>query len=359
MIIDDEKAICESCSQVLTQEHYRVAVSHDGMSGMDKIDDFKPDVVFVDLMMPGLSGIEVLPRLREKDPYLVPIVITGYATIERAVEAMKLGAYDFLPKPFTPEQLRIITRRALDRRCAALETERLRQEKESMRQNFVSMVSHELRTPLVAVMQYVEVLLKGFAGSIGSEQLKIVERMNLRLTELLRMIDRWLKLARIEDVYLKEEFQVFNLPAVIIESIETLKDTAENRNVSVEFDTQDNEGAVFGDPVMLKEIFTNLIGNGIKYNQEGGVVQIVLSQQEDYWVVDVSDTGCGISEEEVPRLGDEFYRVKREGAAPGIGIGLAIVKKILDIHGGRLKIDSKLGKGSKFSVFLPKQKTKE
>jgi signal transduction histidine kinase len=102
-----------------------------------------------------------------------------------------------------------------------------------------------------------------------------------------------------------------------------------------------------------------LIGNGIKYNKEGGEVKLVLREQGDYWVVDVSDTGCGISEEDLPRLGDEFYRVKREGAAPGIGIGLAIVKKILDIHGGRLEIESKLGKGSTFSVFLPRQKTKE
>ncbi|MGB7055529.1 MAG: response regulator [bacterium] len=358
LIIDDDKAICDACFQVLTQEQYSVEVSQDGVSGLERIDDFKPDVVFIDLMMPGLSGAEILPRVREKDPFIMPIVITGFATIDRAVESMKLGAYDFLPKPFTPEQLRIITRRALDRRCAAMETARLHHEKERMRQNFISMVSHELRTPLVAVMQYLEVILSGSAGNVADAQLKIVERMNVRVTELLKIIDRWLKLARIEDIHLKDEFVEFDLSAVIRESIDVVREATGKKNVAVVFESGVANSTVCGDREMLKEVFTNLIGNGIKYNREGGSVSLSLYEKPDTLVLDVSDTGVGISEADIPRLGEEFYRIKRDATAPGIGIGLAIVKKILDIHGGELEIESKLDKGSKFSVYLPKRKTK-
>jgi DNA-binding NtrC family response regulator len=116
LIIDDEKAICDACSKILTEEQYQVEVSNDGESGLAKIDVFHPDLVFVDLKMPGINGIEVLRRIREMDPTVVSVVITGFASIESAVDSMKVGAFDFLPKPFSPDQLRIIARRALENR---------------------------------------------------------------------------------------------------------------------------------------------------------------------------------------------------------------------------------------------------
>lgn len=356
LIIDDEKAICNSCSQVLTQDQYRVEVSYDGESGLQKIDDFRPDVVIVDLIMPGLHGIDVLPRIKEKDPHIMPIVITGYASVESAVESMKSGAYDFLPKPFTPQQLRVITRRALDRRNAALEAERLRQEKEKMRQAFIAMVSHELRTPLVAVMQYLEVLRNGHAGIIAGEQLKIIERMKVRLNELLRMIDRWLRLSRVEDIDMKNEFVTVDLRGLINVVINENSHLAVEHNVKLEFEGEHADVEVAGDPEMLKEVFNNLVVNGIRYNKEGGRVTITLHEQDGFWVTDVSDTGIGISESDIPRVGIEFFRVKKDGTAAGTGIGIAIVRKILDIHDGKLEIASVLNEGSKFSVYLPKLK---
>jgi len=354
LIIDDEKTICDACSTVLTQALYEVQTSYDGESGLEKIDVFRPDLVFIDLRMPGLSGIEVIHSIREKDPYIVPVVITGYASIDSAVESMKAGAYDFLPKPFTPEQLRIIAKRALDKRRASLEAERLRQEKEKMRQGFISMVSHELRTPLVAVTQYLEVLANGFAGSISKEQSNIIDRMKIRMSELLRMIDRWLKLTRLEELKLKEDFKIFKMGTVIQEAIDLVKSTADEKNVHVKYDVFPDDAVVNGDRDLIKEVFINLIGNGVKYNRAEGRVSVTLQERERYWVVDVSDTGVGIPENEVPRVVEEFYRVKREGVAAGTGIGLAIVKKILDIHDGKLEIASKLDQGSTFSVFLPK-----
>jgi len=354
LVIDDEKAICDACSMVLTQEAYAVQTSCDGETGLKEVDVFKPDVVFVDLKMPGISGIDVIHIIKEKDPYIVPVVITGYASIDSAVESMKAGAYDFLPKPFTPEQLRIIAKRALDKRRATLEAELLRQEKEKMRQGFISMVSHELRTPLVAVTQYLEVLANEFAGSISEEQSKIVNRMKIRMSDLLRMIDRWLKLARLEDLKLKEDFKNFEIASVVLEAIDLVQSVADKKNVHIELDAIAGKAMVHGDRDLIKEVFINLIGNGVKYNRAEGRVGVTMHVQERYWVVDVSDTGVGIPENEVPRVVEEFYRVKREGAAAGFGIGLAIVKKILDIHEGKLEIASKLDQGSTFSVFLPK-----
>ncbi|MBE0432287.1 response regulator [candidate division WOR-3 bacterium] len=354
LIIDDEKAICDACAQILSQEHYVVEVRHDGESGLAVLDEFRPDVVFVDLKMPGLSGIEVLSRIRERDATIVSIVITGFATIESAVDSMKVGAFDFLPKPFSPDQLRIITKRALASRMALLEAARLRDEKEKMRQNYISMVSHELRIPLVAVMQYLEVLRNGFAGSISDEQSRIMTRMKVRLSELLALIDRWLKLSRLEELKLQEGFRQFALQPVVEEAIELINPLAVEHKITVTSRLGNGAAIVYGEREMIKEVLVNLINNGIKYNKEGGTVTVALKDSDDFWVLDISDTGAGIPQEDIPRVGEEFFRVRREGSAAGSGIGLAIVKKIIDIHDGKLAIESALDQGSTFSVYLPK-----
>ncbi|UCF70822.1 MAG: response regulator [candidate division WOR-3 bacterium] len=354
LVIDDEKAICDACAQILGAEKYEVATEQDGESGLDRLDEFAPGVVLVDLKMQGLSGIDILERVKEKDHRIVPIVITGYATVESAVECMKVGAYDYLPKPFTTEQLRMIVKRALNWRAALLEAERISDEKEKLRQNYISMISHEMMTPLVAVVQYLEVLRNGFAGKLSAEQERVTVRMKTRLDELLRLIERWLKLARIEDVALRKNFTDVSLPEVIASVLEEASDMIEVKKIRVNVDLPSGVGVIKGDAGLVKEIFMNLVSNGVKYNREHGELSVRLREGDEYWVVEISDTGIGISEEDIPRVGEEFYRIKSEGTIAGSGIGLAIVKRIIEVHNGKLEIESKLEQGSTFSVLLPR-----
>ena len=141
LLIDDEEIVRDSCTEILRDEPYEVATAADGAAGLERMRDFRPDLVVVDLKMPGLSGLEVLERIREADPTLVPIVITGYATVSSAVDAMKRGAYDFLPKPFTPEEFRLIVRRGAEKRALVLETQALRRERELLREHFAAIVA--------------------------------------------------------------------------------------------------------------------------------------------------------------------------------------------------------------------------
>ena len=132
LVIDDEQIMREGCSRILSKEGWSVAAAENGEKGLEAIQGFpdKFDAILLDLMMPGMSGMEVLDRVRNMDSNLLVIVITGYATVESAVEAMKKGAYDFIPKPFTPDQLRIVVKRALERRSLQKEAEFLRRERE-------------------------------------------------------------------------------------------------------------------------------------------------------------------------------------------------------------------------------------
>lgn len=357
MVIDDETAICDACTQILTQEGYAVVTAHNGNDGLEKAREVRPDIVFVDLKMPGMSGLEVLDRIRELDKNIVPIVITGYATIESAVDSMKHGALEFLPKPFTPEELCIITKRAAEKHGMLVEAERLKKEKDDMRQNFISLVSHELRTPLVAVIQYMEVISGGILGPVPPEQGKVISRMKIRLNELLVLINRWLKFARIEELDIRDGFSDFDLKPVIDEAVEMVTPLAQDKKLKLV--NASGSGAsssiVHGDREMIKEVITNILSNGIKYNREGGRVTVEMRLTGDKVIVDISDTGIGIPAEELAKVGSEFYRTKREGLAAGSGLGLAIVKKILDIHQGSLEIKSKLDLGSSFSIVLSKK----
>jgi signal transduction histidine kinase len=353
LIIDDEPTICDACYQILTDKYYSVEVANNGSEGLKKFEDFKPDIVFIDLKMPGVSGMDVLKTIVQKKTNTIPIVITGYASIETAVESMKNGAFDFLPKPFTAEELIVIAERAIARKKDLDEKEKIEKEKEMMRQNFISLVSHELRTPLVAVIQYLEVLYGGMAGQVSEQQKQIIERMKVRLNELLDLINRWLKLARIEELNIKDNFQEFSLEPIIDESVELIKPLALEKGIKIEKKSIDSDYKIFGERDLIKEVFINLITNGVKYNKNQGSVFINFRKNGDYIAVDITDTGIGISEDELNRLGEEFYRVKREGIASGSGLGLAIVKKILDIHNGRLEIQSKINQGSTFTVYLP------
>ncbi len=132
LVIDDEQIMRDGCSRILSKDGWSVFTAENGKKGLEEIQG-RPeslDVILLDLMMPGMSGMEVLDQVRTIDPNLLVIVITGYATVESAVEAMKKGAYDFIPKPFTPDQLRIVVRRALERRALQKEADFLRRERE-------------------------------------------------------------------------------------------------------------------------------------------------------------------------------------------------------------------------------------
>jgi FixJ family two-component response regulator len=214
LVIDDEETMRDSCTQVLTKEGYRVEVASDGRTGLSKSQEVAPDLVLIDLKMPGMSGIEILDALREMDPTIVPIVITGYATVTSAVEAMKEGAYDFLPKPFTPDELRLIVKRGLEKRRLELETAALRAEKERMKRNFVTLVSHELRSPLVVAEQYLAVLQEGILDEAPDKQKEVLSRVRERVKELLTLVHEWLDISRIEAGKIVEKFEPLDLSAM-------------------------------------------------------------------------------------------------------------------------------------------------
>lgn len=356
LVIDDEEVIRDSCTQALTKVGYVVKSAEDADKGLELVKSFNPGIVLVDLKMPGKSGIEALEEIQNIDPNIIKIVITGFATVSSAIDAMKKGAYDFIPKPFTPEEIRVIVARGLERRQLLLESEALRLEQERTRQNMISLVSHEFRAPLAATIQYLEVILGGMAGDISPEAKEMMERCDVRLREMLELLGRWISLAIFDADKLSENFTDISLKDIASESIEVLKSTAEEKKISLTLDSPESLPTIKGNKVSIGEIFNNLISNGIKYNKEGGWVKVRLSETDEYISVTVSDNGMGMDHEHLSKIFDEFYRVdgRRNAPVKGSGLGLSIVKKMVNAHGGTIDVESETGKGSTFKIDFPK-----
>ena len=357
LIIDDEESMRDACTQILLKNKYRIATAGDGAGGLQKIRDLRPDAVIVDLKMPGTSGFEVLENLRLFDPRIMAIVITGYATVDSAVEAMKKGAYDFLPKPFSPEELRVIIARAVEHRRLALEAEALRREKKLLEENVITMVSHQLRSPLVAIQQYFEVILSGLAGDVEEKPKEMIGKARERLDALLQLINDWLDLARIDKGKIVGKLGPVDLRSLLEKLIEFLNPVAQEYGVSLVWAGSTGPTAeAFGDKEMLEQVFSNLLSNAIKYNKLQGRVNISLREDPDCLVVEIQDTGIGISQEQLPLIFDQFFQISRgqTKTMKGSGLGLSIAKKIVEAHNGQIDVTSTPGEGSTFTVRLPK-----
>ncbi|HSJ06077.1 MAG TPA: hybrid sensor histidine kinase/response regulator [Longimicrobiales bacterium] len=355
VVVDDDYVMRLSCRQILAKMGFRVELFEDGSAGLEGIARLKPALVVVDLKMPGISGMDVISRTHEIDPEIVILVITGYATISTAVDAMKQGAYDFLPKPFSPDELRLVVNRGMERRRLVLESRQNEIERELLRRRFVTFVSHQLQTPLVAVHQYLDVLQR-LEGTPDAEAKRKdwMERCIRRTEEMQALIRDWLLLAQVESGSLMRSREPVDLNAIIPDILQTYEELARSGGVTLVADTCEGPCEVLGDRNGLIVLLDNLVVNAIKYNRPGGTVTVVLGRAAGEIVVSVVDTGMGIPEQDLPFLFDEFFRVRDGAARPaGTGLGLPICRRIVSELGGTIGVTSEENVGSTFCVRLP------
>lgn len=359
LVIDDEEIARTSCRRVLKREGVHVTLASSGREGLDLLLREPHDLVLVNLKMREMEGVEVARRIQQYDENIVVIVITGYATIESAVAVMKEGAYDYLPKPFTPDELLIVVRRGLEKRRLDQESRALREEKEAMERNFVTMITHQLRSPLAAIFQYLEVLLSDIGGELTEMQREMLERARTRLDGLLQLINDWLDMSRIQTGTILHRLQALPLAECVDAALAGLELAAQEKQVTLHTHILADLPPVQADPDTLREVFSNIIANAIKYNRLEGTVRISARLEGEWVVADIEDTGPGIDEKEIPFLFDQFYRSKDAAIRqqPGTGLGLAIAQKIIRAHGGKITVRSELGRGTTFSVYLNKAQT--
>lgn len=354
LVIDDEEIVRESCVRILQGQEYRVKTADNGDMGLITLKEFQPDLVLVDLKMPGMSGFEVLEEIYAYDATIVTIVISGFATVNSAIEAMKKGTFDFIPKPFQPDELRLVVHRGLERRKLVLETIALRNEKEMLREHFAAIVSHELKSPLGAVQQNLYALADDLEEKLTAEQKEKLQRLQNRIQDLVKLINTWLRVISVDINKIKEQFEIISIIPILEQSVETVERQAIRKDITIRTDIKSELGTISGDKGSLTEAIINLLTNSVKYSQIGGEIKVTASQTDNQILIAVTDNGVGITEEDINFIFADFYRGENlpEGERSS-GVGLTITKNIIEAHDGTIDVKSEIGKGSTFTIRLP------
>lgn len=226
---------------------------------------------------------------------------------------------------------------------------------DKLKSDFVSNVSHELRTPLTAIKGSVDNMLDGLTGELNEKQSRYLVRIKSNADRLARLINDLLDLSRIE-AGIKLNRINLSLPTVVKEVVESLGSVAAEKLINFEIETADNDLTAWADPDRVAEVLTNLLGNAIKFSPTRGNVTVSLARSGNNWVkISITDTGPGIRPEEASRIFDKFYQVSHpeQPKATGTGLGLPIAKALVEMHGGRIWLESQAGQGSIFSFTLP------
>lgn len=368
LVIDDEEGIRAGCRRALEPEGYIVETAATGQEGLRRFREGNFDLVLIDVLLPDMRGVDLLAPILEKDPDVVCVVITGYATVELAVQAIRSGAYDFLSKPFTADVLRMTVAQGLERRRLTLEARRLQKIEEEARElarakeelerldrfktTFMLMVAHELRAPLNALQSFLWAILKGYIPP--EEQQEVLGRAVQRVQELLDLVDDLLKLAAAKSEKGLEKREPVSLADVLEKVALLFRKEAEAKGLSwaVEIGARP---IVRADPDQMAQVWSNLISNAVKYTPKGGRVRVALEERDGWAIGTVEDSGIGIPPQDLGRIFEEFYRTPqaKEIAPRGTGLGLPLVKQILEAHGGSITVTSRVGRGSRFVFRLP------
>jgi signal transduction histidine kinase len=391
LVVDDEPTVLETISAILEDEGYKVATASNVSDALEQLKARHFDVVLTDLRMEDDGGLTLLAEIRKAWEGIVPLVLTGYASLETAVDALREGAYDYLIKPSEVSELKATVARAVDRSLlgrslrermidldvanrklkdlsedlqhrvdvATEELQRhveqleqakldLEEERES-REQFISMVVHELGQPLTAINVYAQLLQRpDRAADMRERAGNGILAASKTLARLARDLSYASQLAR-------RAFQInagsFDLAALVRDQVEVARNSAENTEIGV--DVPAEALTISGDQERLAQVISNLIANAFRH-APGHSVQVSLKVVRGEAVVSVQDTGPGIDPRQLELIFEPYVRLGTQGEEPsGAGLGLYIAKAIVDAHNGDIRVESELGHGTRFDVKLP------
>ncbi len=332
---------------------FEVEQAESGEEALEKITRQPPDILLLDHKMPGISGLEVLDRLADMRIDTLTVMITAYASIETAVKATKRGAYDFLAKPFTPDELKNTIRKTAARLILAKQARKLTEEKRQVRFEFIQVLAHELKAPLGAVAGYLDLIKTRELGEDLAAYDPMLDRCLVRIGGMHKLIHDLLDLTQIESGRKNRQLAAIDLRAAALAVIEAVEPDARLKNVMLRLHA-DDAVPMSADAEEVAMLLGNLLSNAVKYNRDGGTVDVTLARREGQISLTVADTGIGMTAEESSRIFGEFARVKnaKTSQIEGSGLGLSIVKKLAQLYNGTVQVKSQPDVGTTFTVVL-------
>src|SRR5215471_3796869 len=369
LVIDDEMGPRESL-RMLLKPAYQVHTAESVEKGLQLLSEKKPDAIVMDIRMPGMTGIEGLRRIRQIDPHLSVIMLTGFGALETAKEALRLGANDYISKPFDAREMREVIGRNVERTRLHRTSENAAGEIKELNSRLLQELAqkerlaslgqasaefvHDIGNPLTIVWGYVQLLAKKLEDSgrdddptaVGSnKELEIIEQ-NVRLCrDLLTM---WQSYGSADAA----PHQTVSISDIVREVVESVGAMAKENGVKVRCHLTEEKSTLNGDPVQITRAIQNVIINAIQASSESREQIEVSCIRKDFYVdVRIADTGHGIQPDQIAKIFDPYFTTKQ--GKSGTGPGLYITKKVVEDHGGSIKVDSTPGTGTTITIRLP------
>lgn len=371
--IQDNLFILESI--LADVDNYHIDSLTDGQAAVDYVSDHPPDLILLDVMMPGLDGYEVTRLIRQNKhlPYIPILLVTAHDQSSLS-EGLDSGADDFIRKPFDIDELTARVRSLVRlKKSMDEQVEMIRQ-----RDDFVARLTHDLRTPLVAANRMLSLSLEGVFGEPPEPMVEAIENVITNNENLLQMTNTLLQVYRHEAGQKKLVRSPLSIYVLAKEVVQELKPLADEKDILLALEARPSEeeetGKAIEDPVSsyctegdrieLRRLLTNLLGNAIKFTDEGSISVLLSINPEtcgkipssEAIEIAIKDTGAGIEKEAQEKIFEWFYQGKHMRA--GSGLGLHLSKRIAEMHQGTLTLESELGQGSTFTLALPRLKSK-
>lgn len=382
LVVDDDEMVRYVLTEKLSEVGFSTTSVGDGLKAIELFSEANFDAVLLDLKMPGLDGIETLKELRKHDPGIPVIMVTAFGDIATAVEAIKLGAYDFVEKPPQISRIVVTLRRAiekasLERKIRELgksveESEALKQayhklqELDQAKTAFLTSVSHELRTPLTSIVGYAEISKKNLTKLIPSVEddpkvcrklRQLEENLGLLVSESERLtvlIESILDQTAMAAGTAEWRWELLSIKDVIEGATRPFYDVFKNKDIDFSVEIEAALPLVRGDRQRLAQVVTQMLSNASMFTKDGCVVCSAVSAGNDI-VLSVTDTGRGIDPSRHGLIFEEFSQIGDIliDKPKGIGLGLPICRLIVESHGGTISVKSEPGKGSTFTIMIP------
>jgi len=370
LVIDDEMGPRESL-RMLLKPQYQVHTADCVEAGIKMLKEKQPDTIVMDIRMPGMNGIEGLRRIREIDPHLSVIMLTGFGALETAKEALRLGANDYISKPFDAVEMRDVIGRNVERTRVHRSTDNAAAEIKELNNRLLKELAqkerlaslgqasaefvHDLGNPLTIVWGYVQLLARKLekaenGGAVADnaasiKELNIIEQ-NVRVCR--DLLNMWQSYGSVEASPRKP----ISVSAVVREVIKGVGSMAVQNGTELKSSICEDACTLVGDSLQINRAIQNVLINALQAASETkGMVVIDCTPKDFYVDLRVEDTGPGIEEAQISKIFDPYFTTKQ--GKSGTGLGLYITKKVVEDHNGSIKVDSTPGAGTTFTIRLP------
>ncbi|MEQ8188968.1 MAG: hybrid sensor histidine kinase/response regulator [Candidatus Eremiobacterota bacterium] len=360
LIVDDTRVNLQLLGKILMKVNYELAIANSGYEALDMLRDIKPDLILLDVMMPGMDGYNVCKTLKSSpETKDIPVIfLTAKSEKEDIVTGFDVGAVDYVTKPFNSAELLARVRTHLELKYArdllAKQNEKLKQLND-LKNEFLGMAAHDLRNPIGNITTTLSYILEYLGTNLTEKQIKFLRNIEKSGKYMNVLLNDLLDLTAIESGKLTLKLMEEDYVNFLKENISLNQMLSDKKAITIDLNYEEHIPRINIDRDKITQVMNNLIGNAVKFSHGGTKITVHIQAGEDFIITSVVDQGQGIPEKELPHIFKEFHRstVKATDGEKSTGLGLAITKKIVEGHGGKIGVESRVTEGSRFYFTLP------